>query len=272
MSMNDNVTNEIIAREEAFHDNWAASVNVESILVDESFESCTAPEGRQIKTWLGTLSGKSLLDLGSGLGEGAVYFAKQGANVTAVDLSGEMLEVVKRLAAHHKVSVTTHKSPADNISIPDNTFDVVYAGNLLHHVDIATTLKEVHRILKPGGMAVFTDPLVHNPLINVYRRIAQDVRTEDEHPLHMKQVEMFRSIFSRVKYECYWFFTLWIFLRFLLVEGVNPNKERYWKKIITEHARLEPIYTPLEKLDTIFLKLFPYFKRHCWNIVICCEK
>ncbi len=75
-----------------------------------------------------------------------------------------------------------------------------------------------------------------------------------------------------VKYECFWFFTLWIFLRFLLIERVNPNKERYWKKIITEHKRLEPIYTPLEKLDKAFLNRFPYFKRYCWNIVIFCVK
>ena len=270
--MTDTKKSDILEREVAFHDVWAASVDVESILVDEGFESCTAPEGRQIKEWLGTLTGKSLLDLGCGLGEGAVYFAKHGANVTAVDLSGEMLEVVKRLAAHHKVNVSTRKSPADQISLPDNTFDVVYSGNLLHHVDIAATLKEVHRVLKPGGIAIFTDPLAHNPLINIYRRIAQDVRTEDEHPLHFNQIELFRSLFSHVKYECYWFFTLWIFLRFLLVERVNPNKERYWKKIINEHSRLEPIYKPLERLDRVFLARFPYFKRHCWNIVICCEK
>ena len=264
--------NDIFEREEAFHDKWATSVDVDSILVDESFESCTTPEGRQIKEWLGDLSGKSLLDLGSGLGEGAVYFAKQGANVTAADLSGEMLEVVKRLATLHNVTVATQKCPADDIPVADNTFDVVYSGNLLHHVDIASTLKEAHRVLKPGGIAVFTDPLVHNPLIQIYRRMAQDVRTEDEHPLSMKQVDMFRSKFSTVKYDCFWFFTLWIFLRFLLVEHVNPNKERYWKKIITENKRLEPIYTPLEKLDRAFLNRFPYFKRFCWNIVIFCVK
>ena len=263
--------NEILEREEAFHDVWATSVNIDSILVDESFESCTTPEGRQIKQWLGDLNDKKLLDLGCGLGEGAVYFAKQGADVTAADLSAEMLEVVQRLAGLHNVSLQTHKCSADTL-LPENSFDVVYSGNLLHHVDVALTLKEVRRILKPGGMAVFCDPLVHNPLIQVYRRIAQDVRTEDEHPLSMSQVNLFRSEFSSVKYECFWFFTLWIFLRFLIIERVNPNKERYWKKIIAEHVRLEPIYSPLEKWDRIFLKFMPFFKRYCWNIAICCIK
>jgi ubiquinone/menaquinone biosynthesis C-methylase UbiE len=264
--------NEILEREEAFHDEWAASVNIDSILVDESFESCTTPEGRQIKKWLGDLKGKTLLDLGCGLGEGAVYFAKQGAKVTAADLSSEMLEVVLRLATLHNVKLQTHKCTADSTLFPDNSFDVVYSGNLLHHVDVASTLKEVRRILKPGGVAVFCDPLVHNPLIQVYRRIAQDVRTEDEHPLSMSQLNLFRNEFRLVKYECFWFFTLWIFLRFLLIERVNPNKERYWKKIITEHSRLEPIYTPLEKWDKSFLKLMPFFKRYCWNIAIYCTK
>ena len=266
------MTDEISQREETFHDSWAASVDLDSILVDESFESGTTPEGRQILEWLGDLRGKTLLDLGCGLGEGAVYFAKKGAYVTAADLSGEMLEVVKRLAEKHQVDMITQKCLADTTPFPDATFDIVYSGNLLHHVDIEATLKEVCRILKPGGMAVFWDPLAHNPLIKCYRFLAQSVRTKDEHPLHMKQLALFRRLFHTVKYECCWFFSLWVFLRFFLIEHVNPNQERYWKKVIVEHERLKPIHGPLEKLDRAFLKKFPFMKRYCWNIVICCIK
>jgi ubiquinone/menaquinone biosynthesis C-methylase UbiE len=263
---------EITKREESFHDTWASSVDIGSILVNESFESCTTPEARQIVEWLGDVRGKTLLDLGSGLGEGAVYFAKRGAIVTAADLSGEMLDVVSRLGTLHNVNVTTQKCTAELIPLPDNTFDIVYCGNLLHHVNVSSTLKETKRVLKPGGMLVTWDPLVHNPIIQLYRRIAQDVRTDDEHPLKMSELELFRKEFSTVKYECYWLFTLWIFIRFLLIERVNPNKERYWKKIVLEHKRLNPIYTKLEKLDKFFLTRFPWMKRYCWNIVISCVK
>lgn len=69
--------------------------------------------------------------------------------------------------------------------------------------------------LKPGGTLVSWDPLRHNPVINVYRRMAMPVRTEDEHPLHIRDLRSFRSRFVDVRHECFWFCTLAIFLRFL---------------------------------------------------------
>lgn len=57
-------------------------------------------------------------------------------------------------------------------------FDVAYAGNVLHHVDIAVTLGEIHPVLRPGGALVSWDPLAHNPLINIYRRMGSPVRTK----------------------------------------------------------------------------------------------
>ena len=56
---------------------------------------------------------------------------------------------------------------------------------------------------------------------------------------HNHFVALFREHFAEVRYECFWFFTLLIFMRFYLVEGVDPNKERYWKKIITDLVRRE---------------------------------
>jgi len=266
------MTGSVLQREEGFHDRWAEAVDLAGVLVDESFEACTAPEGRQIIRWLGDLRGRRVLDLGCGLGEAAVYFAKQGARATAADLSGGMLDVARRLARRHGVTIDTHKCSATRTQLPDKAFDVVYAGNLLHHVDVEATLVEVRRILADDGTAVFWDPLTHNPLINVYRRMASGVRTSDEHPLHVRQLELFRRVFGDVRYDCFWFFTLWVFLRFYLVERVKPNQQRYWKKIIREHERLAPIYTAWEKWDRWLLARLPFLKRYCWNIVIACGK
>lgn len=263
---------DIFEREESFHDSWASSVRLDEIPVDASFECCTAPEARQICNWLGNVEGKKLLDLGCGLGEASVYFAKQGANVTASDISGKMLEVVQRLAKNHCVELDCIKCPSNQIDAPNETFDVVYCGNLLHHVDIEETLIEIKRVLKTGGAIVSWDPLVHNPLIQIYRFIATSVRTVDERPLNIKQISLFKKYFKEVRYDCFWFLTLWIFLRFLIIERVSPNSERYWKKIIKEHQRLEPTYNRLEKIDKIILGYIPYLKRFCWNIAIHCKK
>ena len=218
------------------------------------------------------MGGKKIIELGCGLGEAAVYFAKKGAEVVATDISSGMCALVKKVAERHGVSLLTAQAYADKMPFPDESFDIVYAANLLHHVDIEAAIKEAKRVLKPGGKFVSWDPLAHNPVINVYRRMAMGVRTEDEHPIRMKQLDLFRKYFGEVKYETFWFTTLFIFLKFYFIDRVDPNKERYWKKILVDHKKLEKTYLQLEKFDKFILKIFPFLKRYCWNIVIIAKK
>ena len=264
--------NDVFDKEKRFHDQWASTINVEGIKVKDYFEACTAPENRFILRQMGDVSGKQLLDLGCGAGENSVYFAKKGALCVASDYSPGMVEVALQLAEDNKVKICGRTMNAIALDCPDNTFDFVYASNLLHHLpDPETAIREMHRVLKPGGKACFWDPLRHNPVINVYRRIATSVRTEDETPLDINIVNFVKSQFSSTAYDTFWLATLWIFLRFYLIERVNPNQERYWKKIIIEQARLEPEYRRLEKLDVI-LKQIPLMKRFAWNVAIVATK
>ena len=261
-----------LERERQFHDNWAAAIDVDGIRVADYFEACTAPENRFILRQMGDIQGKRLLDLGCGAGENSVYFAKKGAHCVATDYSPGMVEVALQLADRYGVKIEGRTANAMALEFPDNTFDLVYASNLLHHIpDPETALKEMHRVLKPGGKACFWDPLKHNPVINVYRRMATEVRTEDETPLDINIVNYVKSLFSETAYDTFWIATLWIFLRFYLVEKVDPNKERYWKKIIIEQERLKPEYRRLEKLDRVLKKL-PLMKRLAWNIAVVATK
>lgn len=263
---------ERLKREQQFHDTWAAAIDVDGIRVADYFEACTAPENRFILRHMGDIRGKLLLDLGCGAGENSVYFAKNGARCVATDYSPGMVEVALQLAAANEVKVEGRMMNAMALDCPDNTFDFVYASNLLHHLpDPRTAILEMHRVLKPGGKACFWDPLRHNPIINVYRRIATSVRTEDEMPLDIDTVNFVQNTFYRTDYDTFWLATLWIFLRFYLIEKVNPNQERYWKKIIIEHARLKPGYRRLEKVDR-FLKQIPGMKRFAWNLAVVATK
>ncbi|WP_263970955.1 class I SAM-dependent methyltransferase [Leptolyngbya sp. NIES-2104] len=263
---------DLLRREQAFHDQWASTIDVDGIRVCDYFEACTAPENRFILRQLGDVRGKLLLDLGCGAGENSVYFARLGAQCVAADYSPGMVDVALQLAERNGVQIEGRVINAMSIDIPDNTFDIVYASNLLHHIpDPKVTLQEMHRILKPGGRACFWDPLRHNPVINVYRRMATEVRTEDETPLDIGIVNFIRSLYSQTNYDTFWIATLWIFLQFYLVEKVNPNEERYWKKIILEQARLEKTYLRLEKLDRVLKKL-PLMKRMAWNLAVVATK
>ena len=263
---------QIFDKEKKFHDQWASTIDVEGIRVKDYFEACTAPENRFITRQMGDIRGKRLLDLGCGAGENSVYFAKKGALCVAADYSPGMVEVALQLAAANNVKISGRTMNAIALDCPDNTFDFVYASNLLHHLpDPQAVILEMHRVLKPGGKACFWDPLRHNPIINVYRRIATSVRTEDETPLDINIVDFVKSQFSKTAYDTFWLATLLIFLRFYLIERVDPNQERYWKKIIIEQARLEPEYRRLEKLDVI-LKKISLLQRFAWNLAVVATK
>jgi ubiquinone/menaquinone biosynthesis C-methylase UbiE len=264
--------NDLLQREQAFHDQWASTIVVDGINVSDYFEACTAPENRFILRQLGDVSGKSLLDLGCGAGENSVYFALRGAHCVATDYSPGMVEVALKLAEANGVKIEGRVINAMEIDYPDNTFDIVYAANLLHHIpDPMVTIREIHRVLKPGGQMCFWDPLKHNPVINVYRKIATEVRTDDEMPLDINIIRSVKSLFSQTQADTFWIATLWIFLQFYLIEKVNPNQERYWKKIISEQQRLKPLYRRLEKLDR-WLKKIPGVKRMGWNIAVVATK
>lgn len=255
--------------EREFHDAWADSEDVESIDVRTANEACTAPEMRYIAQRLGDLHGKRLLDVGCGLGEASVYFALHGAQVTSSDLSQGMLDATCRLAQANGVQVTPHVSAAEDLRLAaDAKFDIIYAGNLLHHVDIDQTLARVKPHLAPGGVLVTWDPVAYNPIINVYRRMAMDVRTIDEHPLKLGDITTFRKHFKQVETRYFWLTTLVIFLIMALVQRRSPNKERFWKIVVQEGEKWRWLYSPLEKLDRFLLGLLPPLRLLCWNVVI----
>jgi 2-polyprenyl-3-methyl-5-hydroxy-6-metoxy-1,4-benzoquinol methylase len=263
---------ERIQNERDFHDAWADSEEVEKINVRESNEVCTAPEMRYIAKRMGDLKGKRLLDIGCGLGEASVYFAILGADVTSSDLSQGMLDATQRLAKANNVEVKQHLASAEDMQLSSGKkFDVIYAGNLLHHVNIEETLVRIKPHLNKGGVLVTWDPLAYNPAINIYRKMATDVRTPDEHPLRWSDIKLFHEHFSRVETKYFWFTTLIIFVIMSLAQRRNPNKERYWKVVVEEGNKWSWLYRPLEALDRLILKVIPPFRLLCWNVVIISE-
>ena len=254
--------------EEVFHDEWAASVDVTKINVRQMNEACTAPEMRYIRQTLGDLRGRTLLDVGCGLGEAAVYFALLGADVTATDISPGMCDAAGRLAESNGVKIKTHISAAEDLGLPAGAkFDVIYTGNTLHHVDLAATMPRLLRHLKPDGTFVSWDPVAYNPAINYYRRNAMEVRTEDEHPLRLKDIRAVQGHFKESRLAWFWLSTLLIFIIMKFVQRRDPNQERYWKKVVEEADAWTWLYRPLELLDKVLL-LLPFLRPLCWNVVI----
>ncbi len=261
-----------IQNEREFHDAWADSEDVEKFDVRAVNEVCTAPEMRYITQRLGDIRGKRFLDIGCGLGEASVYFALLGADVTSSDLSQGMLDATSRLAGANGVSIKQHLASAEDMRLSqDDKFDIIYAGNLLHHVDIEPTITRIKPHLASGGVLVTWDPLAYNPAINVYRSIATDVRTPDEHPLKWSDIKLFRRHFRTVETRYFWLTTLIIFVIMAVAQRRSPNRERFWKVVVQEGGKWRWLYRPLEIVDKILLAIFPPLRLLCWNVVIVCK-
>lgn len=255
-------------REAAFHDGWASSTRMEDVLVRECFEAPTAMENRFILDRMGPLGGKKLLDIGAGLGESSVYFALQGARVTTVDISPQMVEMALRLGGTFGVELEGIVSGAEDLSLPDNSYDIIYVANTIHHVqDRAKLFEQMRRALKPGGMFISFDPIAYNPLINVYRRMATAVRTPDESPLRVSDLRLLRKYFSNVQHREFWISTLLLFVKYYLIDRVHPNEDRYWKRILRETPERLWWWMPLRSLDTLLTRI-PLVRWLAWNTVI----
>ncbi len=80
------------------------------------------------------------------------------------------------------------------------------ALQFVHHLDLNTAYSELSRVLKPDGKLLFKEPLGHNILINLFRRITRNLRTEDEHPFLMKDISLLDKYFDSKKFT-YFFLT-----------------------------------------------------------------
>lgn len=258
--------------ERSFHDNWARHINLSDINIMRTFEGSTSPENRFFLKHLGPLQGKNILDIGCGTGESSVYFALKGANCTALDCSSEMLSNVSKLAQVHHVPINTICADTVNTNLSGKSFDIVYAANLLHHTEPIKALDEICRLVKNDGVVCLWDPLIHNPLIKIYRILASKVRTSGEKPLNISFVNEVKKRFNEVTFDTFWLTSQLIFLQFYFLEHVNPNKERYWKKIIYEEERLRNRYFLLENIDSFMKILLPCIRRYAWNIAIVAGK
>jgi SAM-dependent methyltransferase len=263
---------DIHASESQFHDLWALSTPLDQIAVREAFEAPTAVENRAILALMGDLRGKRLLDVGAGLGESSVYFALLGAEVTAVDLSAGMVDCAVALAKLYGVEIQGVVQSGEELDVPENYYDIVYTANTIHHVtDKERFFRQIRRALKPGGRFYSFDPLAYNPLINGYRRMATEVRTEDEAPLTFRDVALVRKYFDKVGHREFWILTLALFLKYYLVDHVHPNRDRYWKRILRETPNSLRWWLPLQAVDT-WLTRIPGLRRLAWNMVMWGEK
>jgi len=102
------------------------------------------------------LTGKKILEIGSGGGGHSALFKFHGADVTAVDITAERaVGTSLKLQLVPQGAGRAYQADAENLPFRDDVFDIVYSNGVLHHSeDTDQCIAEVHRVLKPGGLAV----------------------------------------------------------------------------------------------------------------------
>jgi SAM-dependent methyltransferase len=103
----------------------------------------------------GAWKGKKVLEIGVGLGSDHLSFALNGAEMHALDLSREHLRHTQQHLAFHGLSTETTLGDAESMPYPAARFDAVYSFGVLHHTpNTELAVREIHRVLRPGGTAI----------------------------------------------------------------------------------------------------------------------
>src|ERR1700749_435594 len=99
--------------------------------------------------------GLRVLEIGCGLGTDGARFARAGAVYTEVDLTEAAVSLARRRFELEGLQGDFRVADAEALEFGDESFDLVYSHGVLHHTpDARAAVKEVRRVLKPGGRAV----------------------------------------------------------------------------------------------------------------------
>jgi ubiquinone/menaquinone biosynthesis C-methylase UbiE len=153
--------------------------------------------------------GLRVLEIGCGLGTDGAQFARAGAIYTGVDLTDAAVDLARRRFALEGLPGEFRRADAERLDFADESFDLVYSHGVLHHTpDTTAAVREVHRVLKPGGRAVVMlyhrDSYNYRVNIRWLRRIgAHALRNEAglklAHRLTGEPVESLREHAARIK-------------------------------------------------------------------------
>ena len=129
--------------------------------------------------------------------------------ITGIDISEISLQKArKRVKLYENQKVEFKQDNCENLSLENESFELVYGTGVLHHLKLDLAIKEIARVLKKDGKIIFVEPLGTNPIINLYRWMTPKARSQDEHPFNEKDFAFMRNYFKDLKIKYYGFLTL----------------------------------------------------------------
>ena len=178
---------------------------------------------------LGNVAGKRIVDFGCGSGANSVLLANRGAHVWGIDISEDLLHLAQRRLAvsGREGGATFIAGSAHDMPFPDNSIDIVFGIAILHHLDLDLVSREVRRVLKPGGRAIFQEPVRNSPVLRFVRSLipyrAPDI-SPYERPLTDEELKRFAAGFQKWSVRAF-------ALPHVQVGQVLPVVKNYWQRL-----------------------------------------
>ncbi len=149
---------DVKAKQAAYHD-WEARSYDEKFSISYDERCIVYARDRFRKVVPEGAGFGSVLEVGAGTGFFLINLALggclDGAELAATDISQGMLDVCARNGAEHGLTVTTRQGDAESLPYDDDTFDLVIGHAFIHHLPVpGAALREMHRVLRPGGTLV----------------------------------------------------------------------------------------------------------------------
>lgn len=191
---------------------------------------------------------KKVLEYGCGSGTGSTRLLQLDAIVTGIDISYEGILNAQKKFPKEKYKATYCVMNAEDMAFKDTWCDVVVGLGILHHINVYAAYNEIVRVLSADGHLILEEPLGHNILINIFRKLTPFMRTSNERPLKQNDIKLLNKYFYHVEAEYYSLITLL---------AVPFRKTGVFEKL----------YAGLEGLDKLILKI-PWIRKYAWTVLI----
>ncbi|PKA84106.1 methyltransferase family protein [Ulvibacter sp. MAR_2010_11] len=213
-------------------------------------------EAKIINNIVATFEGKELLEIGSHSWMSWIKNKTTPKKITCINISEVELQKGAINSKSVPFEIDFHLMDANNLTFPDASFDIVYGGAILHHLDIEKSVNHIHRVLKPDGYILFTEPLNINPLYKIYRKFNPKERTPDEHALVSKDFKLIRDKFT---FDHYFFDFFSVIFGFIALKIYGDKNYNNW--INKFGYNLDVFFSKIPFLHFLFARVIIYGKK-----------
>jgi ubiquinone/menaquinone biosynthesis C-methylase UbiE len=208
------------------------------------------------------LSGKDVLECACGTGRFTTALAERAGRVESFDISPESVKITKaRVERDGLKNVQVQVAAMEELPYQDHSFDIVVGLFILHHLaDLEQGIRQVSRVLRPGGKAVFYETSASNPILMFWRQHLAGrwgipkLGTKDEHPLTSADLRTISSAFQGIA-------------------AISWPRFRFFGKLYFQLFRRFKIAKPLFlKMDELLERFFPFLRKHSYQVMVTLTK